>query len=368
MARDATRTPNRIMTRRHRKKRSAKSGLPPGTLVHIGEESTSSVKINIIDYDPTHFEEKIAVDAKECCHFKDKPTVTWIDIEGIHDAKLIEQLGRDYGLHPLLLEDIMNSEQRPKMEDYGSYIFIVLKMLSYDKENDSVKAEQVSLILGNNFVISLQEGHEGDVFDGIRARIRNDKGRHRKMGTDYLCYSLIDAVVDNYFIILEQLGERIEDIEDELVANPTRETIHAIHALKREMIFLRKSVWPLREVISALERGESALIQQSTAVYLRDVYDHTIQVIDNIETYRDMLAGMLDIYLSSLSNKMNEIMKVLTIIATLFIPLTFLAGVYGMNFRHFPEIEWRWGYAGFWAVTIIVAVGMIIYFKRKKWL
>lgn len=333
--------------------------------MHIGEERTAPVKITIIDYSDEHFEERIADSAGACLPYRDKPIVTWINVDGVHNTEVIEGVGRDFGLHPLLLEDILNTEQRPKLEDYGEYLFIVLKMLTH--ENGKVKSEQVSLVLGRNFVLSFQED-EGDVFDGIKKRIRNGKGRHRKMGADYLCYSLIDAVVDNYFVILEQLGEKIEDLEDELVANPRRETIENIHAMKRETLYLRKSVWPLREVIGALERGESPLIQQSTVIYLRDVYDHTIQVIDNIETYRDMLAGMLDIYLSSISNKMNEIMKVLTIIATIFIPLTFIAGVYGMNFKNIPELGWNWGYPFFWAITVCVALIMIFYFKKKKWL
>jgi magnesium transporter len=240
-------------------------------------------------------------------------------------------------------------------------------MLDYDREESKIKVEQVSLILGENFVISFQET-EGDIFNPIRERVRNNKGRVRKMGADYLAYVLIDAVVDNYFLILEALGEQIESMEEELVANPTPETLQTIHNLKREMIFLRKSVWPLRELISGLERGESALIRESTGIYLRDVYDHTIQVIDTVETFRDMLSGMLDIYLSSVSNRMNEVMKVLTIIATIFIPLTFLAGIYGMNFEFMPELRWHWSYPLVWCVMIVIGVAMIFYFKRKKWL
>jgi len=240
-------------------------------------------------------------------------------------------------------------------------------MLSYDDENQAVQAEQVSLVLGPNFVISLQE-RVGDVFEQIRDRIRNAKGRIRKMGSDYLCYALIDAIVDNYFAILEGFGERIESMEEELVAEPTEKTLQQIHTLKREMIFLRKSVWPLRELISALQRSESPLIQESTDIYLRDVYDHTIQIIDTVESFRDMISGMLDIYLSSLSNKMNAVMKVLTIIATLFIPLTFVAGIYGMNFKYMPELEWHWAYPAVWLVMVVVAAVMLIYFRKKKWL
>ena len=261
----------------------------------------------------------------------------------------------------------MNTGQRPKMEDFGDYLFIVLKMLHYDKEEDETKTEQVSLILSSNYVISFQES-EGDVFDPIRERIRSDRGRIRKMGVDYLAYSLIDAIVDNYFMVLEKIGEKIEDIEDELVRNPTPEVLHTIHRLKRELIFLRKSVWPLREVISRLERWESPLIDKSIDIYLRDVYDHTIQVIDALETFRDMLSGMLDIYLSSLSNRMNEVMKVLTIIATIFIPLTFIAGIYGMNFKYMPELDSPWGYPLVYIVMLAVSAVMLVYFRRKRWL
>jgi magnesium transporter len=282
-------------------------------------------------------------------------------------VKVIEQLGKHFSLHPLLLEDILHTEQRPKMEDFGEYLFFVLKMLYLEEGRHEILAEQVSLILGSNFVISFQE-REGDVFKYVRERIRNSKGRIRKVGADYLAYALIDAIVDNYFIILERLGETIEELEEELVTNPVSDTLQTIHHLKREMIFLRKSVWPLREVISALERGESPLIQESTGVYLRDLYDHTIQVIDSVETFRDMVSGILDIYLSSVSNKMNEVMKVLTIIATIFIPLTFIAGIYGMNFEYMPELSWRWGYPAVWFVICAIFITMLAYFKRRKWL
>jgi len=312
-------------------------------------------------------EEKEAKEVEECFPFKDKPTVTWINIDGIQRIDVIEKIGKYFSLHPLALEDIVNTGQRPKMEDFVDYIFVVLKMLYYDEKERETKAEQLSLVLGPNWVISFQE-NEGDVFDPIRERIRADKGRIRKMGADYLVYALIDAVVDNYFIILEKIGEKIEEIEDELVANPAPETLQAIHNLKRQMIFLRKSVWPLREVISRLERWESQLINKSTDIYLRDVYDHTIQVIDAIETFRDMLSGMLDIYLSSVSNRMNEVMKVLTIIATIFIPLTLVAGLYGMNFRYMPELEWPWGYPLVLFFMFAIGVLMLIYFRKKKWL
>jgi magnesium transporter len=296
------------------------------------------------------------------------PTVTWINVEGLHQVEILEKLGECYGFHPLVLEDILNTDQRPKMEDYGDYLYVVLKMLSLQGQKNEIVTEQVSILLGSNFVISFQEGGEGDVFNSIRDRIKNGKGRIRKMGADYLAYALLDAVVDNYFIILEKLGEKIELLEEELVTRPTSHTLNLIHHMKREMIFLRKAVWPLREVVGGLERAETSLFKEATRIYLRDIYDHTIQVIDTVETFRDMVSGMLDIYLSSVSNRLNSVMKVLTIIATIFMPLTFLAGIYGMNFKYMPELEWRWGYPFIWLIMIGIGVFMLIYFRKKKWM
>ena len=349
------------------KRSSKKAGLSPGTLVHIGEKKTEEVNISMMDYDESQIQEKGAATVGECLPFKEKPTVTWVNVTGIHDIKVIEEFGKAFNIHPLLLEDIVHSDQRPKLEDYDDYLFIVLRMLRYDETKEELQSEQVSLILGPNFVISFQE-REGDVFDPVRARIRNGKGKVRKMGCDYLTYALIDSIVDNYFLVLEKYGEKIEILQEKVLSHPTPDTLQVIHATKRDMIFLRKSVWPLREAINALQRGESALISDNVIIYLRDVYDHTIQVIDTIETFRDMISGTLDVYLSSVSNKMNEVMKVLTIIATIFIPLTFIAGIYGMNFKYMPELEWHWAYPVIWAVIIVSGVLMLIGFKRKKWL
>jgi magnesium transporter len=353
--------------RRLIRKRSEKAGLPPGTLVHIGERKAEKVKIRILDYDEAQFEEKEAKNIEESFPFKDKPTVTWINIDGLHEVEIIEKLGSHFGLHPLLLEDILNTDQRPKMEDYGDYIFVVLKMIYPGEKKDEIEAEQVSLIFGSNFVISFQE-HEGDVFNPIRDRIRNNKGRIRKAGADYLTYTLLDAIVDNYFLILENAGEKIEDTEQQLATNPSPETLQYVREMKNEMIFLRKSIWPLRELINGLERSESALIHESTGAYLRDVYDHTIQIIDTIESYRDMISGMVDLYLSSISNKMNEVMKVLTIFASIFIPLTFIAGIYGMNFEFMPELAWHWGYFALLGFMLLIGLSLVLYFRRKKWL
>lgn len=349
-------------------KMSKMVGLPPGSLVHIGEQRADKVRIDVINYNDKDFQERVIEQIDECFVFKEKPDVTWINIEGIHQPEIIQKLGDCYGFHPLMLEDILNTEQRPKVEDFHNYMYIVLKMLYHKDDSEEIVTEQISLILGQNFVISFQEGREGDVFNHIRERIKSGKGRIRQMGSDYLAYSLMDAIVDNYFVILERLGERIELLEEDLISHPTPNTLNALHDLKREMIFLRKSVWPLREVVSALERGESMLIDDPTRRYLKDVHDHTIQVIETIEIFRDMLSGMLDIYLSSISNRLNEVMKVLTLIATIFMPLTFIAGIYGMNFEFMPELKWRWGYPLILAVMIGVGIIMLTYFRRKKWL
>lgn len=349
------------------KKRSKKSGLPPGTLVHIGDKKMEKTRITLIDYDESQFQEKEVKMVEECFPFKDKPTITWINIDGIHQIEVIEKIGQHFGVHPLILEDILNTDQRPKMEDFDSYIYVALKLLKYIEKSDEIISEQVSLIMGANFVISFMES-ETNIFNPVRERIRTGKGHIRKMGSDYLAYSLADAIVDNYFVIMEKIGEKIEVMEEELVTNPTRETLKSFHNLQRELIFLRKSVWPLREVVNNLQRGESSLIHKSTRIYLRDIYDHTIEVIDIIEGLRDTVSRMLDIYLSSISNKLNEIMKVLTIIATIFIPLTFIAGVYGMNFEYMPELKWQWGYPVIWIVMAAIGILMLNYFRTKKWI
>jgi len=349
------------------KKSRKKLGLPPGTLVFEGEQKVDKARITLIDYDEANFQEKEVEKIEDCFPFKDEPTVTWINVDGLHDIELVEKLGKHFDIHPLVLEDIVSVGQRPKMDDFDDYIFVVLKMLSYDEKSGDLLSEQVSLLVGPNFVISFQE-REGDVFDSIRQRIRNKKGRIVKRGADYLAYALLDVVVDNYFYILEKVGDRVEVMDEVIVENPDPENLQEIQAMKSEMIFLRKSVWPLREVISGLERSESKLIKKSTDIYLRDVYDHTIQVIDTIETLRDMISGLLDIYMSSISNRMNEVMKVLTIIATIFIPITFIAGIYGMNFEYMPELKFAWAYPVVWFVIIVVIAGMVTYFKRKRWL
>ena len=348
-------------------RRSEKLGLSPGTLMHVGEKKTEKTRITVIDYDAAGFIEKEVGSVEECFPFKETSTVTWINVDGVHDASVIEKLGGRFDIHPLVLEDIMTTTQRPKIEDLGGAVFVVLRMIEFDEKTFEMTADQLSLILGPNYVLSFQETR-GDCLDPVRERIRTGKGRIRKLGPDYLAYALIDAVVDNYFFVLEKLGEKIDGLEERLIAEPRRELLHEIHALKRDMIDLRKSVWPLREVISGLERLESSLIKKSTGVFLRDVYDHAIQVIDTVESFREILTSMIETYLSSISNRMNEIMKVLTIISTIFIPITFLVGLYGMNFLYMPEIKWRWGYAFVWAAIIGSVVTMLAFFRRKKWL
>jgi magnesium transporter len=349
-------------------RRSEKSGLPPGSLVHVGRRMAEKARITAMVYDASQLLEEELEAIGEAFPLSEAPTVTWINIDGIHQVQVVEDLGERLGLHPLVMEDILNPEQRPKMEDLGGYLYLVLKMLDWDDARGEMTTEQMSVLVGENYVVSLQEHPGGDVLDPIRLRIREAKGSIREEGPDYLAYAILDGVVDRYFGVLEGLGERVEDLEEELVAHPTPDTLQALHDLRRQMIFMRKAVWPLREVVGGLERGGSRLIRDSTHVYLRDVYDHTVQVMDAVETLRDMLSGMLDIYLSSISNRMNEVMKVLTVFASVFIPLTFIAGVYGMNFTYMPELAWRWAYPSLWLVMAAVAVTMLVYFRRKRWL
>ena len=348
------------------KRRSAKTGLPPGALVHIGEKHAEKAKLTFCQYDGSHFEEKELPAIEGLKPPPDRKDVTWLHIDGLHDVFLLERMGIVFGLHPLTIEDILNTDQRPKLEEHSDYLFIVLKHF-HKVEGNHPAPEQVSIILGPNYLISLQE-KEGKLLGPIRERLRNEQGRLRNSGADALAHALLDGIVDSYFTVLDHLGEEIEALEETLLDSPSRETLRSIQLLKREMILLRRSVWPLREVVGSLSRSDSALVGKPSVLYFRDIYDHTIQVIDTIETYRDVLSEMIDIYLSTISNRMNEIMKVLTIIATIFMPLTFLAGVYGMNFKYMPELEWPCGYPVLWGVMIAIAVVMLIYFRKKRWL
>ena len=350
------------------RKRSEKAGLPPGSLMHIGRVYRENSNVSVFNYNEDIYKERAAATLEECLAFHHSKAVTWINIDGITDLDLINQLGNHFNLHPLVLEDMANTNQRPKMEDYGDYLYIVLRMIYY--RDGELSSEQVSLVVGKDYVLSVQEGDQNrfDVFESIRDRIRNGIGKIRKLGADMLMYSLIDAVVDNYFVVLDGLDDKIEEVEGYLTDNSKEDTLQRIQNLKREALTLHKAIWPLREVSSTLQRDEIPLIQPTTQIFLRDVYDHVVQLMDTTETIRDILSGMLDIYLSTLSNRMNEVMKVLTIISTVFIPLTFIAGVYGMNFRFMPELEAPVAYPLVWVVMIVIALLMLRYFKKKKWL
>ncbi|MFO8015672.1 MAG: magnesium/cobalt transporter CorA [Candidatus Woesearchaeota archaeon] len=348
-------------------KSSKKAGMPPGSIVHVGRKSSEPISINLIDYTGRKITEKTVRNISECREYLNRKSVTWININGLHDTKNIKDVGDYFKVHPLVLEDIANTEQRPKIEDYGDYMFIVLKMLSGSSKDKDVESEQVSLIVGKGFVVSFQE-KRGDLFGPLRERIRKSKGKIRESGPDYLAYAIMDIIVDNYFHILEITGEEIEEVESEVVSDPKDTTLNKIYALKRKLISMKKIAWPLREVANDMQKPYNKLIKKSTSIYLHDVHDHVIQVIDTLETYRDLVSGMLDTYLSVVSNKMNEVMKVLTIFAAIFIPLTFIAGVYGMNFRVMPELEWKYGYLFVWIIMITLGVSMLAYFRRKGWM
>lgn len=345
---------------------SEKIGLPPGTLIFTGEKRVQVEKITIIDYNEQNYKIVETENVPNNLNEINDNTVRWINVEGISKLKIIEEIGKQFELHPLIMEDILNPTQRPKIENLENFLFIILRILRWHKAEKQILSEQISMILGNNYVISFRET-DSNIFDPIIERIIKAKGRIRKMGSDYLVYCLMDIVIDNYFVILEKIGKKIDDIEEELVKNPTIETLQAIHLLKKELITLRKAIWPSRNVINNLQR-EDTYIHSVTQIFLRDVYDHIIQIIDTFENYRDIISGMLDIYLSSVSNKMNEIMKVLTIMSTIFIPLSFLAGFYGMNFLYMPELRIPVAYPILIVVMMMIVLVMILFFKKKKWL
>ncbi|MBU5612107.1 magnesium/cobalt transporter CorA [Geomonas azotofigens] len=350
------------------KRRSKKAGLAPGTLIHMGRDKAGTTRVDLVRYDETHLEKHSVTSLDECLVKQGAQGVTWVNVEGLSDLEVMRHFGSCYGIHPLVLEDILATDQRPKAVDYGEYLYVVLKMIGLNEETGEIKSEQVSMVLGQNYLVSFQEGLEGDVFEQVRARLVNEKARLRAMGPDFLLHALLDVIVDHYFLVLERLADRIEDVEDELIDNPTTATVQAIYRLKRQLLFLHKAFWPLREVASSLQRRDSQLIRDTTVIYLRDLYDHTVQVLDTLETLREMLSSMLDIYLSSVSNRLNEVMKVLTIIATIFMPLSFVVGWYGMNFKHMPELDWTYGYLAVFVLCLTIAAVMLVYFKRKRWL
>ena len=340
-------------------------GAPPGALFYNGEETDRKVKITLIEFNETEYFEQDFYDLEDCIMHVKPNMVKWINVEGVHNTNLIEKIGKLYNIHPLTLEDIVHIDQRPKFEEFDNYILAIMRMINYDAE---VVSEQLSIVLLENTVISFQEPHGGDAFDIIRNRLRQCKGRVRRLGADYLFYALIDAVVDCYFTAIEKIGDRVEEIEEEIMNEPKKESLKQLYRLKREVIFLRKQVWPLRDLIANLIRSETVLITPSTDLFLRDIQDHSTRIIDTVETYRDLLSGIMDIYLSTNANKMNEVMKVLTIMSSIFIPVTFIAGVYGMNFEYMPELKSPIGYACVWAVMLTVIIGLVIYFKKKKWM
>jgi len=348
--------------------RVAHKATTPGTIGYVGKrKKAESIKMHLLDYNQEELTEREVKDIKESLPFKKKPTVTWLNISGVHNTEIIEEVGKYFDIHPLVLEDIANTTQRPKFEEYDDYLFTILKMVYFDKEKKEIVIEQVSLIVGRDYVISFQEKKQ-DVLEPLRERIRSSKGKIRRLGSDYLIYGIMDTIIDHYFLILEDIGEHMELFEDKLILNPEQKILNEIYKLKQELVFLRKSIWPTREVVNAWQKAEHKLIDEGVSIYFRDVYDHTIQVVETVETFRDMVAGMLDLYLSTISNKMNEIMKVLTIFAAIFILLTFVAGVYGMNFEFMPELTWHWAYPVWWAVIIILVLGMVMYFRKRKWL
>ena len=340
-------------------------GAPPGTLFYNGEKRTDRIKITLIEYNDSEYIEEEYFDLSECLSHVKPDMVKWINVEGLHKTELIEAIGKFYNIHPLTLEDIVHVDQRPKFEDYDHYVVSIMKMISYSNE---VISEQLAIVLCDSTVLSFQEPHSGDAFDIIRTRLRQSKGRVRKLGADYLAYALMDAVVDCYFTAIEKIGDRIEEIEEEIISDSDKKSLLQLYHLKREMIYLRKQVWPMRDMINNMIRSETKLINDSSDIYLRDLSDHVTRIIDTVETYRDLLSGIMDIYLSTNANKMNEVMKVLTIMSSIFIPVTFIAGVYGMNFENMPELKTQNGYFMTWGVMLLIIIGLLIYFKRKKWM
>ena len=340
-------------------------GAPPGTLFYNGEVRTDRIKITLIEYNETDFFEQEFYDLSDCLSHVKPNMVKWINVEGLHKPELVEKIGKIYNIHPLTMEDIVHVDQRPKFEDYEHYVVAIMKMISYTTE---VKSEQLAIILCENTVISFQEPNNGDAFDIIRNRLRQCKGRVRKLGADYLAYALMDAVVDCYFTAIERIGDKVEEIEEEIINQSDKKSLMELYHLKREMIYLRKQVWPMRDMINNMIRSETTLINPTSDIYLRDLSDHVTRIIDTVETYRDLLSGIMDIYLSTNANRMNEVMKVLTIMSSIFIPVTFIAGVYGMNFDNMPELHTKNGYFITCGVMGAIIIGLVIYFKRKKWM
>lgn len=347
--------------------RPKKPGTSPGSLILTGQKRVQKAKIEYFEFSQSHLKENVNSNADEILSIKDSDNNIWVNIDGLHETDLIQKIGSRYNIHPLNLEDILDVNSRPKIDEMDEYIFLSFKMLSWSAGTKKLSQEQLSIILGDRWVLSFQE-LPGDSFDPIRERLRSGKGRMRKMGVDYLAYALIDALVDYYFVIAEEIGERIDVIDKKVLDNPSPLLLKQIQTLKNELVKVRKAIWPLRDIISTLERNDSGLVRAETNVFLRDLHDHVIQLIETIETYRDLVGGLFDIYLSSQSNRTNEVIRLLTVITSVFIPLTFIVGVYGMNFKVFPELDWHYGYAMVWAAMIIIATGMLVFFRKRDWI
>ncbi|MGC9004944.1 MAG: magnesium/cobalt transporter CorA, partial [bacterium] len=348
------------------KERAKKVGLPPGSLVYLGERKEET-KIKVVRYDKENFQEEVLEGSPDCSSLKDAKTPTWVDIVGIQDVEIVDKIGKCLELHPLVLEDILATDQRPKIEQFENYLFTTFKVFHLRKKGEDLEPEQISLILFPNLLVSFRE-IDSELFNPIKRRLSNEKDIIRSSGVDYLLYALLDTVIDNYFIVVDKLGEGLESLEEKAITSPVPQTIQSIHQLRRKILLLREHLWALREVITHLERGYSPLINPSLQIYFRDILDHIFNLMETTETTREILASILDIYLSSVSNRLNEVMKVLTVIATIFMPLTFIVGVYGMNLKYMPEINWKWTYPVIWAVMLITAGAMYYYFKRKGWL
>jgi magnesium transporter len=333
----------------------------------MNNKNSALNNVYLFDYDEKNIEEKPVFNINECIPYKDTNTVTWINIDRVPPVSFLEDLRLGFDLHPVVEEDILNTNQRPKVEELENYIFLVLKMFNFDKKTSKIYPEQISIVLANNFILTFQQGVKGDNFEPVRKMIRNEKSRIRSQGTDYLCYELINCIVSNYFNILEEFSSHIDELEREMMQRPAPETLNKIYNFKRQILDLRKSAWPLREAIHAVERSESKLVKDSTRIYFRDVYENLIQIVDIIETYRDILSGMLDVYLSSIGNKTNSVMKVLTIITTVFMPISFLAGFFGMNFKYLPWIENTSGPIFISLFMAFIFIGMLVFVKKKKW-
>jgi magnesium transporter len=345
----------------------SKLGMAPGSLVFTGTQKMTDVKISVMQYNSESFAEFPITSIPELqTAIENFQGVSWINIDGLHNIGVIEEVSALAKLHKLTIEDILNISQRPKVDEYENYLYVVVKMF-LPKENGSIDEEQLSFVLTDNMLFTYQE-KEGDVLNHVRTRLRENKGMARKRGSDYLLYILIDSVVDYYFLMLDKMGERLELLESGLLKNPTEGILNELHSIRSEILNLRRSIYPLREVVSRLGKMELHPINPQTKIFINDLYDHSIQVIEDIEVMRETVTGMLELYMNSISNRMNNVMKVLTIIATIFIPLTFIAGIYGMNFKYMPELEWHWGYFAILAFMFLIAVGMLIYFRRKKWL